>query len=112
MGIFKKKMPDRYSLESSLATLIDSIDLDMFTNPKSYIVMTKDYTFACAVDSFMDLHKDKDILAIVSVSEIEPWYNGLVLSKENGMSPKDPGVHMLTDQFVIHAVGKLLEKYE
>ncbi len=111
MGIFKKKMPDRYSLESSLATLIDNIDLNMFTNPKSYIVMDTDHHFSYRlVDSMNDFDNDESILAKVRIGELEPWYTGLALNKENDMSPRDPGVYMLTDQFAVHAVDKLLEQ--
>jgi len=108
--LFAKKPPDRFSLESSLASLIDSLDLDQFANPKSYIVMTKDYTFACALDvPMVGLDKDHSILTKVHIRE-NAYYVGLFLLKENGMSPEEPEVHMLTDMFAKDVVDMLLKK--
>lgn len=105
------KMPERYDLESKIATLIDNCTSEMFNDPNACIVMYKNYEFAWArVQENKPIPFQEDILAKVYLKEVEPFFNMLSDSKKRGLNQKDPEVYVLADMFAIACLNILLPK--
>lgn len=106
----EKEILNRYELESQIATLIDDCTHEMFNAPHSSIVMNKDCHFAWTAFPEEKLANRTDIIARVYLKEVEPWFQGLRISKEAGENSRDPAVHMITDRFAKTLLDLLLKR--
>lgn len=96
----------RYELTSQLASLIDGYDSKMFSNPDACIVM-KDFEFA-----YLLLPTKPVKGTFVYLKEVEPYYKGLKMAKEEGQNPNDPVVYMITDMFAKKALDIILNRFK
>lgn len=109
-GLRNRSMPDRYEMESKIATLIDDCTPEMLNDPYASIVMDKNYELAwTAISKDFESKIGEGAPARVYLKEVNS-FSLLKMCKEQGMSSRDPAAYMLTDMYAKAVLDLLLKR--
>jgi hypothetical protein len=102
-------IPSRYTLESRLASLVDSCSLEELKESNACIAMGKDFSFSYVVDLKIFENQFRYDLAKVYLREV-PNFEMLIMCREEYQNQRYPGTYFTTDMFAKEAIEILLER--